>query len=129
MINLVSTRKYCKDHTKIEKYEEAINSSEMWECHHKLENVFTVAELKRAGWYFNRKPEELIFIRASEHNGNKDIHISFRRWYEARKGTHKSDDAKKRQADAQIGKHWYNNGLIERFAFECPEGFKPGRIR
>lgn len=29
---------------------------------------------------------------------------------------------------AQIGKHWFNNGKINRFAFECPDGFKPGRL-
>lgn len=26
------------------------------------------------------------------------------------------------------GKHWYNNGEISTFAYECPEGFVPGRI-
>lgn len=29
---------------------------------------------------------------------------------------------------AQIGKHWFNNGIVNRFAFECPDGFKPGRL-
>lgn len=27
------------------------------------------------------------------------------------------------------GKHWYNNGEIQTFAFECPEGFVPGRLK
>lgn len=27
------------------------------------------------------------------------------------------------------GKHWYNNGKIQIFAFECPDGFVPGRFK
>lgn len=26
------------------------------------------------------------------------------------------------------GKHWFNNGVTSTMAFECPEGYKPGRI-
>lgn len=26
------------------------------------------------------------------------------------------------------GRHWYNNGKINKFCFECPEGFKPGML-
>ena len=29
---------------------------------------------------------------------------------------------------SQIGKHWFTNGIINVFKFECPEGFKLGRI-
>lgn len=27
------------------------------------------------------------------------------------------------------GQHWYTNNVISIMAFECPEGFKPGRFR
>ena len=30
---------------------------------------------------------------------------------------------------AALGKHWYNNGEKELYAFECPEGFVPGRMK
>jgi len=30
---------------------------------------------------------------------------------------------------AQIGKHWYNNGLNNYYGYECPVGYKLGRIR
>lgn len=71
---------YCATPELIENYEEAVNDpNEMWVCHHRMEEVFTEAELKRAGWYYNRKPDELIFIRRSEHNGNPKLHIGIRK--------------------------------------------------
>ena len=30
---------------------------------------------------------------------------------------------------ASKGKHWYNNGIIETYAFECPDGFEKGRLK
>ena len=27
------------------------------------------------------------------------------------------------------GTHWYNNGIIQIQAKECPEGFNPGRLK
>ena len=30
---------------------------------------------------------------------------------------------------AALGKHWFNNGEKELYAFECPEGFVPGRMK
>ena len=70
-------KRFCRDLTKIENYDEAVNDKlEIWACHHRLEQVFTKKELVRAGWYYDRKPQELIFLKRSEHNGNPDIHIS-----------------------------------------------------
>lgn len=30
---------------------------------------------------------------------------------------------------ASKGKHWYNNGIIETYDFECPKGFEKGRLK
>ena len=30
---------------------------------------------------------------------------------------------------ASKGKYWFNNGIIETYAFECPEGFVKGRLK
>lgn len=57
----------------IENYEEAVNSKERWECHHRLELdddgnfLNSRADLKRKGLYFDRPPEELIFLPRSVH--------------------------------------------------------------
>ena len=74
-----SIKELCKDFTKIENYEEAVNDkNELWTCHHRMEEVFSCKELMRAGWYYNRRPEELIFIKSSEHFGNPKLHYSVR---------------------------------------------------
>lgn len=33
-----------------------------------------------------------------------------------------------RKSNGHINKKWFNNGVINKFAYECPEGFHPGRI-
>jgi len=68
-------RKYCRRiyHHLIENYEKAINSDEMYICHHRKEigkdgrNAFSADELIDLGEYFHRPPEELIFLTKSEH--------------------------------------------------------------
>lgn len=72
--------KYCTDITKIENYDKAkADNFKGWHCHHRLETHFsdgtrrsneaqlTVAELKALGMYFDRPPEELIFLTKAQH--------------------------------------------------------------
>ena len=154
MINEKHAKEYCKDYTKIKNYEEAISDkNEMWHCHHIMEEVFTSKELIRAGWYYNRRPEELIFIRESEHNGNPRIHIGLKMYNkskkgkkpwntgrkiskelkkklsEAHKGKKQSDESKKKKSEKMKKYKWYNNGTINTRCLECPEGFVPGRVK
>ena len=50
-------------------------------------------------------------------------------------GKHLSEEHKKKLSEAHKGKtpnkgmHWYNNGKENKFCYECPEGFVPGRIK
>lgn len=65
-----TVRKYCcEDISLIENYQEAINSDEKWDCHHRLEIELnkSVQELKDLNLYFNRPANELIFLTKSEH--------------------------------------------------------------
>lgn len=74
-------RKYCRKiyHHLIENYEEAMNSEEMYICHHRKEitedgrNAFTADELIDLGEYYHRPPEELIFLTKSAH---KALHMA-----------------------------------------------------
>lgn len=176
MICLKFVKNYCKNYEEIENYQDAIaDNTEMWVCHHKLENIFTRQELIDMGIYYNIKPGELMFIRRSEHRGNIKLHIGCRRMHEAQKGkgnpmygkthseearrkigeahkgntwskgrhlseetkrklseAHKgkklSEEHKKKFSEVRKGRHWYNNGEIQTFTFECPEGFVCGRL-
>jgi len=31
-------------------------------------------------------------------------------------------------SESNIGRHWYNNGIENRFCYECPEGFNSGML-
>ena len=52
---------------------------------------------------------------------------------EAMKGRCFSEEHRKKLSEASKGKHkgmhWYNNNITEKFCYECPDGFVPGRIK
>ena len=64
---------YCHDYTKIENYEEAMaDPDNIWDCHHRREvfengNTLSVDALKHFGLYYNVPPEDLIFMKHSDH--------------------------------------------------------------
>ena len=63
---------------------------------------------------------------------NKGKHISEeskKKMSEAKKGKHHSEEARKKMSEARKGKRWFNNGIINIRAKECPEGFVPGQLR
>ena len=50
-------------------------------------------------------------------------------------GKKHSAESKQKMSEAAKGKniwtrgvHWYNNGKINKFCYECPDGFVPGRL-
>ena len=77
MVCFKSVERFCKDYTKIENYEIAVNSSEMYACHHRLETHtsdgerrlvdISKQELIALGMYYNRPPEELVFMQRGKH--------------------------------------------------------------
>ena len=147
--------RYCKDYKNIENYEAAKKDNFIgWHCHHRLETHnsdgerrlvdINHKELKALGMYYNRPPEELIFLTIKEHNAfNKGKHHT----EETRKkisegnkgkqagennpfyGKHHSEETRNKMREAHKGKHWYHNGEINIRAKECPEGFVPGWLR
>ena len=125
--------RYCKNPENIENYEAAKKDNFIgWECHHRLETHnsdgfrrevdILSEELKALGIYYSRPSSELIFLSTSEH---QILH---------KKGKHRSEETKKKIGEAHKGnttirgRHWYNNGEKCVRAYECPEGFIPGRI-
>lgn len=79
MICESTVKKYCcEDISLIENYEEAINSNDVWEIHHKLEIELSKSkhELIDMGLYYNRPANEFIFLTKKEH---KSLHMSIHR--------------------------------------------------
>jgi hypothetical protein len=158
-------KRFCKEPEKIENYEKAATDNFIgWCIHHRLQTHtsdgerrlvdITVDELKALGMYFDRPPEELIFLTKAEHRQlhskgkpgywkgkstwNKGKHMSeeyCRKNSESHKGKQVSEETRKKLSEAHkgenhpaFGKHWYNNGKINKLCYECPDGFVPGQL-
>lgn len=113
----------------------------------------SVAELIALDMYLHRPASELIFLTRARHNslhhkGAKLPEETRSRMSAAKKGreitwsmkiseAHKrywqnhqhSAEARKKLSAATKGSRWYNNGVINVRAFECPEGFVLGILR
>lgn len=117
MINLYYANAYCsEDISNIENYDKAIVDKEQtWICHHKLEihedYRNSVEELQMMNLYWHRPAVELIFVTKAEH---RDIHqrgvkrkpfsVEHRRKLaEAKLGTHRTDETKKKISKAVKG--------------------------
>lgn len=74
MICISEAKRMCTDYTKIKNYEKAISdTTQTWQVHHIFElkcpvRKYTMPELKAMGMYYNRPPEELVFLTCSEHH-------------------------------------------------------------
>lgn len=124
---------YCRKPELIENYSKAIaDNSEIWACHHRLETHNSDGErrlvdilgpeLIALGLYYDRPPEELIFLTQTEHvrlhrigkpGAMKDKHHSEetkRKMSESHKGKPKSEEHKRKLSEAHKGQrkgmHW-----------------------
>ena len=61
------------------------------------------------------------------HKGKHPSEETRKKLSEAKKNM--SEETKKKLSEAAKGKHWYNNGKENKFCYECPPGFVPGRIK
>lgn len=72
MISIECSRKKRKRFTEVENYVEACNSPEKYVLHHRREvqngvQIWTVDELKAIGQYDDVSPDELIYMKLSDH--------------------------------------------------------------
>lgn len=69
-ICIKTAKKFCKNFEKIENYQEAVNSSKTWHCHHRneIDMGLSKQELIDNELYYNRPPEELIFLTSLDHH-------------------------------------------------------------
>lgn len=144
MINIRQAKLYCKEPINlIENYDKAIaDSTQTWVCHHRLELTSKFGKPREIEVpadvlidlriYCNRPASELIFMTKSEHGRMHNIIRDNSNFIEA--GKRVASHPKERNGmygkkGAAAGKHWFNNGMLETYAFECPEGFDKGRLR
>lgn len=105
----------CKEYWKVENYDLAkADNFKGWIMHHKLEIGTdyrnSAADLKLMNLYFNRPPEELIFMRLAEHvslhkKGTKLSEEHRLKCSNAMKGKHLSEEHKRKISEAGKGKH------------------------
>ena len=115
--------RYCKNYQNIENYEKAKKDNFIgWECHHRLETHnsdgirrdvdISHKELEALGMYYNRPPEELIFLTIREHHILRKVSDSTREKLRATKkgennpnyGKHLSEETKQKIGEANKGK-------------------------
>lgn len=145
MINEKQTRKYCyEDISLIENYELAINDkTQVWDIHHKVEDIMNCGkkELIAQGCYENRPAHELIFLTHGEHTSHnfkgKPLSKKQRIAIVNSNSTRVVSAATRKKMSiiqskncpgaCKKGMHWWNNGIRNCRAFECPgDGWIPG---
>lgn len=93
----------CKDYEKIENYDKAIADIEnMWECHHRMETVYTREELIKYELYYNCEPHQLIFLTKAEH---RSLH------HKGLKRQPRSDKYRRKQSESHKGQIAWNKGI------------------
>ena len=102
----------CDDIRLIENYDEAINSNEIYDCHHRLETDkhMSAKELIDNDLYYNRPASELIFLTHREHS---HLHHKFqvdsietrKKKSIAQKGHKTSMQTRTNMSLAKLGKH------------------------
>ena len=92
MINLYKVKKFCKDYTRIENYQEAVNdTTQTWVCHHILGEILSREQLLDHDFYYDVPSCMLKFVTEREH---KQIHQN---------GKHLSEETRKKLSEAQKG--------------------------
>lgn len=101
---------FCKTPELIENYEKAIaDITQTWECHHRMEAVYSRDELIKYGLYYDCEPHQLIFLTRADHNllHHKGKHFSEehkKKLSESNKGKHHSAESRKKMSEAHKGK-------------------------
>jgi len=90
----------------------------------------TVHANDRRGDYWDRVSKSMSIAKTGEKNAMYGKHHSEETKCKISKsnvGKKRSDETKLKQSLRRKGKHWFTNGVINKFDYVCPEGFVKGR--
>ena len=109
MINESQARKFCKDYTLIENYEDAVNDpTQTWDCHHIFGEILTRQQLLDHDFYYDVPPCMLKFVTKAEHNrlhSKNHTEESRRKISEAMKGHIVTDETRRKISEAKKGEN------------------------
>lgn len=137
MISKNALKNYCcEDISLIENYDNAIkDDTQIWCCHHRLEthnldgslrkDTLSPKQLNELGLYYNRPASEFIFLTRHEH---MKLHMLISDRKELTSKTFKGKPKPESQRRKMAENEWFNNGVENVHAKECPEGYIPGRL-
>lgn len=130
-----NVEKYCKDFTLIKNYAQAVLDSKMWVIHHikEIEENMSIDELIEKNLYYNRPPEELVFLPRAEYAklrfSKKQTELHKQKRAEKLKGRKLSESTKKKMSEAHLRKRFWaklnKHGLPLNIVFDkhCPDGY------
>lgn len=108
MINEKKVKRFCKDYTLIENYEEAIaDTKQTWHCHHILGEILSREQLLDHDFYYDVPPCMLKFVTSSEHTRLHNMNRSEdtrRKNSEAHKGKSHTEETRRKMSKANKGK-------------------------
>ena len=124
-------RMFCTDYTAVENYDLAIADDQRWDMHHRLEThdengnerdkTLSIKELKERNLYFHRPPSEFIFLTKRDH---MVLHSTMRH-----RENPLTEEHIQKLSDSRKGYRWFTNGKQNTKALECPDGYRPGRMK
>ena len=110
MINEKQVKKFCKDYTKIENYEDAVkDTTQTWHCHHILGEILSREQLLNHDFYYDVPPCMLKFVTREEHNrlhnaGKHHTDDTCRKMSESHKGKKFSEETRRKMSEAHKGR-------------------------
>lgn len=114
-VNVLNSNAFCvEDITNIENYEKALNSEEMYVCHHRLETHTSDGERRKVNiskeelialcMYYHRPAKELIFMTKCEHTR---LHNEYKKGENSGfYGKRHSVETKQKIAESMKGNTW-----------------------
>lgn len=100
MIKLDNVKKFCKEYTQIENYEEAIeDNTQTWVCHHILGEFLSKEQLIEHNFYYDVPACMLKFVTKREH---RRIHQN---------GKPRSAETRRKISESEKGKSGWNKGI------------------